>query len=42
MIVFSNTMTESISIKNLKLTVKYGISMKIFNSNDMLYTVEKS
>ena len=41
MIVFSNTITETITITKLKVTLKYGKSMKVFNNNDMLYTVEK-
>ena len=42
MIIFSKTETETITIENLKLTLKLGMSMKkFFNFDDILYIVEK-
>ena len=39
---FSETLTETITIQNMKLTLKHGIRQwKVFNNDDILNKVEK-
>ena len=40
MVILSNTLTETVAIKNLKLTMKLDMSMKTFKKLGVVCTVE--